>query len=86
VNKVGIFKLLDGLSAETSGGLLIALPEDKAKAFCEEIEQLDGYPAWIIGKVVDRSDDQQNVSRIQFRFVRGVSVSDHTSTGSCHCP
>lgn len=60
VNKVGIFKLFEGLSAETSGGLLLTLPEDKAKAFCEEIEQLDGYPAWIIGRVVERSDDQQN--------------------------
>jgi len=46
------FKLLDGYSAETSGGLFICLPKDKAEDFCREIEQLDGEPAWIIGDVV----------------------------------
>ena len=35
------FNLLDGLSAETSGGLLIALPADKAAQFIEEIQTVD---------------------------------------------
>lgn len=47
------FRLLDGYSAETSGGLLICLPKDKADGFCRELEALDGHPAWIIGDVVD---------------------------------
>eukprot|EP00053_Salpingoeca_punica_P009597 m.86274 g.86274 ORF g.86274 m.86274 type:complete len:312 (-) comp15077_c0_seq3:521-1456(-) len=46
------FKLREGLSAETSGGLLVVLPADQAKAFCEELEMLDGVPAWIVGRVV----------------------------------
>lgn len=46
------FKLLDGFSAETSGGLLVALPEDRARAFCDDILKEDGFPAWIIGRVV----------------------------------
>jgi selenide,water dikinase len=46
------FQLLEGLSAETSGGLLVALPKDVAEAFCKEIEELDGEPAWIVGEVV----------------------------------
>ena len=50
--KVHDFKLLAGFSAETSGGLLIALPADKAEAFCKEIEEIDGEPAWIIGDVI----------------------------------
>lgn len=29
-------------AAETSGGLLIALPAANAEAFCAEIEQIDG--------------------------------------------
>lgn len=50
--KVHDFRLLEGFSAETSGGLLIALAADVAADFCAEIESLDGEPAWIIGDVV----------------------------------
>jgi len=57
------WKLLGGFSAETSGGLLIALPEDKAKNFCQELEELDHQPAWIIGKVVE-SQNEENQSTI----------------------
>ncbi len=47
------FRLLAGYSAETSGGLLICMPEENAKAYIAELEQLDGgEPAWIIGRVV----------------------------------
>lgn len=59
--KVQIWNLAKGLSAETSGGLLICLPNmDIAKKFCEELETLDGHPAWIIGDVVasENPDDR----------------------------
>jgi len=46
------FKLMRGLAAETSGGLLICLPRESALSFCKEIEELEGCPAWIIGDVV----------------------------------
>lgn len=46
------FKLKEGLSAETSGGLLVCLPKDKAEGFCQEIKDCDGTPAWIIGNVI----------------------------------
>lgn len=46
------FKLLEGFSAETSGGLLICLPRDKAESYCDELKALDGQPAWIVGEVV----------------------------------
>lgn len=46
------FKLKEGFSAETSGGLLVCLPKDNAAAFCSDIEERDGIPAWIIGDVV----------------------------------
>lgn len=45
------FKLREGYSAETSGGLLIAMPADQAPAYCKEIEEAEGWPAWVIGKV-----------------------------------
>ncbi|KAI9207011.1 AIR synthase-related protein [Polychytrium aggregatum] len=47
------FRLSLGFSAETSGGLLIAMPRDKAKLFVQEIEDTDGWPAWIVGDVVE---------------------------------
>ncbi len=52
VNDVSSFPLLAGYSAETSGGLLVALPSEKAAGFCDEIQQIDGQPAWVIGRVV----------------------------------
>lgn len=51
--KCGInFKLLDGYSAETSGGLLICMGKDEAEHFIKDLNELDGAPAWIIGDVV----------------------------------
>jgi selenide,water dikinase len=47
------FRLGVGYSAETSGGLMICLPEENAEAYCKELEELDGYPAWVIGRVVE---------------------------------
>jgi selenide,water dikinase len=52
VNDCVDFRLLQGLSAETSGGLLIALPPENVDAFCTDIVAIEGYPAWVIGNVV----------------------------------
>jgi len=46
-----MFQLLTGYSAETSGGLLLSIPREKAELFCKEIEEREGCPAWIIGRV-----------------------------------
>jgi selenide,water dikinase len=45
------FGLLQGLSAETSGGLLVALPREQAAAYCKDIQNIEGFSAWIIGIV-----------------------------------
>jgi len=45
------FSLLQGYSAETSGGLLVVLPREQAAAYCAEMEQQEGRSAWIIGSV-----------------------------------
>lgn len=50
-----MFGLLQGTSAETSGGLLVALPREQAAAYCKEIQQIEGYHAWIIG-IVEKGD------------------------------
>lgn len=62
------FKLLKGYSAETSGGLLVSLSRDSAQAFCQELQELDGQPAWIIGDVVKgekKAFIEENVSLLE---------------------
>ncbi|EJW84734.1 hypothetical protein WUBG_04355 [Wuchereria bancrofti] len=49
------FNLFSGTSAETSGGLLIAIEKEKAKHLSTELEQLDGFPVWLVGDVVSGS-------------------------------
>lgn len=39
------FRLVKGYSAETSGGLMICMPEEDAVAYCRELEGLDGEPS-----------------------------------------
>lgn len=46
-----MFGLIQGTSAETSGGLLVALPREQAAAYCKDILNQEGYQAWIIGIV-----------------------------------
>lgn len=47
----GLFQLSKGLSAETSGGLLVMLPAEQAKPFCEEVSEQEGWPCFEIGVV-----------------------------------
>jgi len=58
------FKLMKGLSAETSGGLLVCLPPETAAAFCKEIEEEDGCPAWIVGTVKKGEGETNRIARI----------------------
>jgi len=58
------FKLYVGYGAETSGGLLVALPLEKAEAFIRDIQELDGKPAWIVGRVVPALNPEKNAARI----------------------
>lgn len=58
-DKVQMFSLVKGFSAETSGGLMVCLPAENAEKFCKEIEEIDGAGAWIIGRVVKSENDQK---------------------------
>jgi len=59
------FSLMKGLSSETSGGLFVCLPAEKAEAFCKELEDIDHSPAWIIGRVIASNQEQsQNNCKI----------------------
>ncbi len=55
-----MFKLQQGRSAETSGGLLICLPREQAASFCKDIEKQEGYPAWIVG-IVEKGNHSARV-------------------------
>jgi selenide,water dikinase len=46
------FKLREGYSAETSGGLMVVLSRDQAPGFMEEFATLEGHPCWLIGEVL----------------------------------
>jgi len=62
------FSLMKGLSAETSGGLFVCLSADKADEFCKELETIDHFPAWIIGRVVastNQDPSQNNCSIVE---------------------
>jgi selenide,water dikinase len=71
------FRLLKGYSAETSGGLMICMREDDAIQYCKELEELDGEPSWIIGRVVESAERKA-------RIVDDVKVLEISCTnGSC---
>jgi len=53
VDKVNNFKLLQGLSAETSGGLFICLPKECAQSFIKELREIDDWQSWIVGDVIE---------------------------------
>lgn len=59
------FKLREGFSAETSGGLLVCLPKKRALDFCQEMQKLDGIPAWIIAEVVAGERTAEIVSDVK---------------------
>jgi len=46
-----MFQLMQGYSAETSGGLLMAISKEGAESYIKEIKELEGCDAWIIGSV-----------------------------------
>jgi len=68
------FKLRCGLSPETSGGLLISIGAEHAQSFCEELERLEGHPAWIIGDVVELAADASQNEAVILPDVSFVEV------------
>ena len=48
-----MFQLLQGYSAETSGGLLLAINKESAPAFIKDIKEMEDCDAWIIGDVTE---------------------------------
>ena len=55
-----MFQLLQGYSAETSGGLLLAISREGAENFIQDIKEMEQCDAWIIGSV----DSGERTARI----------------------
>uniref|UniRef100_A0A7I5EAJ1 Selenide, water dikinase n=1 Tax=Haemonchus contortus TaxID=6289 RepID=A0A7I5EAJ1_HAECO len=66
------FNLFGGTSAETSGGLLVALSPENAEPFIRDMESFDGFPAWVVGHV-EALDGKENHAIIHEHY-RVVSV------------
>jgi selenide,water dikinase len=65
VNSRVEYKLIQGSSAETSGGLLISMPKADAERYCKALEELDGWPAWIVGDVVAGSRQAKIIDNVK---------------------
>jgi selenide,water dikinase len=67
-DSMNMFNLRIGRSAETSGGMLIVIDERWAKQFIDEIETIDGQPAWIVG-CVEQGDGNNRAEIVDPRIV-----------------
>jgi selenide,water dikinase len=63
------FKLLEGLSAETSGGLFVILPPENVEPFLKEFKKTSDF-GWHIGEVVAGDNPKNNNAEI----VNGVKI------------
>ncbi|ORC90339.1 putative selenophosphate synthetase [Trypanosoma theileri] len=62
------YRLFEGYSAETSGGLLVAFGDRvTAEKYIKELIEADGELAWIVGNVVLREDQSPSSSRAMLR-------------------
>lgn len=62
------FKLDKGYSAETSGGLLIAIDKNQAQKYVDEMHKLDEW-AWIIGEVVEGNREVEISKDFEYCYV-----------------
>eukprot|EP00759_Apiculatamorpha_spiralis_P007050 PhF_6_TR14187/c1_g1_i1/m.22718/K01008/selD, SEPHS; selenide, water dikinase len=73
------YGLYDGVSAETSGGLLIGFPNHKcAEEFIYSMKEEDGCECWIVGEVIPRPPTEPINSAILDPNRKTVSVSTLT--------
>jgi len=67
-----VFKITGGLAAETSGGLLIALPAEYVTEFQAELKEADGHDSWIIGHVEEGARGARITANPQLLSVSAV--------------
>lgn len=67
-HKVFNFKLSQGYSAETSGGLLIAIDKNDAENYIKELAGL-GEQAWIVGDIIDGNREVEVNENFKYLYV-----------------
>ncbi|KAH9116670.1 hypothetical protein LEN26_000431 [Aphanomyces euteiches] len=60
------WRLPQGFSSETSGGLLVCISPENAEAYMRDLFELDGQPAWIVGRVVEGSNKARLTEDVQY--------------------
>lgn len=60
-----MFKLTEGKSAETSGGLLISIPALNAEAFMAKLKAIGGHDVWKIGRVIEGDREAEMSSNLE---------------------
>jgi len=60
-----MFKLAAGKSAETSGGLLLAISPENSDTFIETLKKINGHDIWKVGRVVKGSNSAKLESSLK---------------------
>ena len=60
------FKLKEGFSAETSGGLLVVLPRDQVQPYLQEFEATERTQCWVVGEVCEGEKTAEIVTEAVF--------------------
>jgi len=62
------FKLIQGYSAETSGGLFVMLDPTRVDGFVREHKEVYGQDVWVVGEVRRAQDPTKPIARIREDF------------------
>ncbi len=62
------FKLTQGYSAETSGGIFTMLDPTRVDGFIKEHKEVYGQDVWVVGEVKRAQNPQKPVARIREDF------------------
>jgi selenide,water dikinase len=67
-DKILNFKLTDGYSAETSGGLFVMVDPTRVDGFIRDHKEIYGQDVWVVGDVRRAQDPTKPVAKIREDF------------------
>ncbi|ORY07215.1 hypothetical protein K493DRAFT_310297 [Basidiobolus meristosporus CBS 931.73] len=66
--------LFSGYLGEASGGWMIMIPEYKAEQYIHDIKEAEGWPAFIIGRIVEGNNDAYFADELEIIEVEHIVV------------
>jgi len=69
-----MFKLLKGLSAETSGGLFLTINPKNVEKYCNYLEKSTNIRPWVVGKVISKDDKNLNSENELARISKNFEI------------